>query len=183
MTELALHILDLAQNSIRAKARLVEIYILENPDENYYRIVIKDDGHGMDAETLQKATDPFYTSRTTRKVGLGIPMLKQNAEQCDGSFHIESTPGLGTSLTATFSYRHIDRPPLGDITGTILILLANEMGTDVLYRHQTLQGEFNFDSREIKRILEGTPLVTKEIRNFLKSMIEENLDEIQITRG
>ena len=136
----------------------------------------------MDAETLAKVTDPFFTSRTTRKVGLGIPMLKQNAEQCGGSFHIESTPGVGTELTATFGYHHIDRPPLGDITGTILILLTNEKGTDVLYRHQTLQGEFNFDSREIKKILEGTPLVTKEIRDFLKSMIDENLENIQIVR-
>lgn len=182
MTELALHILDLAQNSIRANARLIEIFIMENPDEDYYRIVIKDDGDGMTPETLQKVTDPFFTSRTTRKVGLGIPMLKQNAEQCNGSFQIESTFGIGTKLTATFGYHHIDRPPLGDITGTILILLANETDTDVLYRHQTLQGEFNFDSREIKKILEGTPLVTKEIRDFLMSMIEENLDQIQITK-
>jgi len=182
MTELALHILDLAQNSIRAKSSLIEIHVMENPDEDYYRIVIKDDGEGMDKETLEKVTDPFFTSRTTRKVGLGIPMLKQNAEQCDGSFQIESKRWVGTKLTATFGYHHIDRPPLGDITGTILILLANDQGTDVMYRHQTLQGEFDFDSREIKRILEGTPLVTKEIRDFLKSMIEENLDHIQISK-
>ncbi|PTN07576.1 ATP-binding protein [Mangrovibacterium marinum] len=182
MIELALHILDIAQNSIRAKARLVQILISENPDKDYYRIVVKDNGSGMDAQTLAKVTDPFYTSRTSRKVGLGIPMLKQNAEQCGGSLQIKSTPGIGTTLTATFGYHHIDRPPLGDIIGTIMILLNNEEGTDLLYRHQTLQGEFNFDSREIKRILEGTPLVTKEIRNFLKSMIEENLDQIQITK-
>lgn len=182
MIELSLHILDLAQNSIRAKARLVEIHIMENPDEDYYRIVIKDNGSGMDAETLERVTDPFFTSRTTRKVGLGIPMLKQNAEQCGGSFQIESTLDIGTRLTATFGYHHIDRPPLGDIAGTILILLSNEDDVDILYRHQTLQGEFNFDSREIKKILEGTPLVTKEIRDFLRSMIEDNLDHIQISK-
>ncbi|WP_163717386.1 ATP-binding protein [Mangrovibacterium lignilyticum] len=181
MTELSLHILDIAQNSIRAKSSLVEIYIRENPEKDCYKLKIKDNGIGMDEETLNKVTDPFFTSRSTRKVGLGIPMLKQNTEQCGGSFLIESTPGGGTTLVATFGYRHIDRPILGDIAGTMLILLANENDTDILYRHQTLQGEFNFDSREIKNILGGVPLVTKEIRQFLKSMILENLEQIQIS--
>ncbi|WP_372775896.1 ATP-binding protein [Mangrovibacterium sp.] len=181
MTELALHILDIAQNSIRAKASLLEIHIRENADEDYYRICITDNGSGMDAETLNRVTDPFYTSRTTRKVGLGIPMLKQNAEQTGGSFQIESSPGKGTKLTASFGFHHLDRPILGDIAGTILILLSNENETEILYRHQTPQGEFNFDSREIKKILEGTPLVTKEIREFLRAMLLENLEQIQIS--
>jgi len=181
MNELSLHILDLAQNSIRANAGLLEIYIQENPEQDFFSIEIIDNGCGMEADTLKRVSDPFYTSRTTRKVGLGIPMLKQNAEQCDGSFHIESTPGIGTRLKATFSYKHIDRPILGDIVGTILILLSNESGTEILYRHQTLRGEFNFDSREIKKVLEGTPIATKEIRDFLRAMLSENLDQIQIS--
>jgi anti-sigma regulatory factor (Ser/Thr protein kinase) len=181
MNELSLHILDLVQNSIRAHASVVEIYIQENPDRDLYSIELIDNGKGMDATTLARVTDPFYTSRTTRKVGLGIPMLKQNAELCGGSFQIHSTPGAGTKLKATFKYHHIDRPVLGDITGTILLLLNNENDTDILYRHQTLQGEFNFDSREIKKILDGTPLVTKEIRDFIRAMIQENLDQIQIS--
>ena len=181
MIELSLHILDIAQNSIRAKANQIEVHIIENPKKNDYRIEIKDDGEGMDAETLAHVTDPFYTTRTSRKVGLGIPMLKQHAEQCDGHFQIESTPGIGTHLSVTFGYHHIDRPVLGDIAGTILILLANENETEVLYRHQTLQGEFNFDSREIKKILDGTPIATREIREFLQAMILENLEQIQIS--
>lgn len=181
MNELSLHILDLVQNSIRAQASVVEIHIQEDPKQDLYSIAIKDNGTGMTEETLARVTDPFYTSRITRKVGLGIPMLKQNAELCGGSFQIESTQKVGTRLKATFKYHHIDRPILGDIAGTILLLLANENETDIVYRHQTLQGEFNFDSREIKRILDGTPLVTKEIRNFIREMIRENLDQIQIS--
>lgn len=181
MTELALHILDIAQNSIRANASLVEIYITENPENNSYRIEIKDDGSGMDAETVERVTDPFYTTQSTRKVGLGLPLLKQNAEQTGGSLQIESTPGIGTDVIAIFGLNHIDRPVLGDITGTILILLSNETGADVLYRHQTLQGEFNFDSREIKKILGGVPIATAEIREFLRAMLLENLEQIQIS--
>ncbi len=181
MTELALHILDIAQNSVRAHASLVEIHIQENPEKDYYRIRIVDNGDGMDEETLQKVTDPFYTSRKTRKVGLGIPLLKQTAEMCKGTFELESSPGNGTNLMASFSFKHIDRPVLGDIAGVVLILLTNPEECELLYRHQTPQGEFNFDSRQIKKILDGTPIATKEIREFLKNMILENLEQIQIS--
>lgn len=181
MTELALHILDIAQNSIRANASLVQIFITENPESDQFRIEIKDNGKGMDAATLERATDPFYTTQSTRKVGLGLPLLKQNAEQTGGSVRLESTPGDGTDVVAIFGLNHIDRPILGDITGTILILLANETGAEILYRHQTLQGEFNFDSREIKKILGGVPIATREIREFLRAMLLENLEQIQIS--
>lgn len=181
MTELALHILDIAQNSIRANASLLEIHIQENPLKDYYAIRVIDNGSGMDQETLDRVTDPFYTSRQTRKVGLGIPLLKQAAELCNGSLEIESNPGNGTKLKATFSFKHIDRPILGDIAGTILILLTNTSDCEIIYRHQTPQGEFNFDSRQIKKILGGMPIATREIREFIRSMILENLEQIQIS--
>ncbi|MFV0376967.1 MAG: ATP-binding protein [Mangrovibacterium sp.] len=181
MTELALHILDIAQNSIRANASLIEIYITENQKSDSYRIEIKDNGCGMNTATLQRVTDPFYTTQTTRKVGLGLPLLKQNAEQTGGTLTIESWPGEGTDVIAVFGFKHFDRPILGDIAGTILILLSNETGAEIFYRHQTLHGEFNFDSREIKKILGGMPIATKEIREFLQAMLLENLEQIQIS--
>lgn len=181
MKELALHILDIAQNSIRAKADLLEIRITESPEKDSYQIEISDNGPGMDEQTLSQVDDPFFTSRNTRKVGLGIPLFKQNAEICGGSFKIESTKGKGTQVTACFGLSHFDRPVLGDIAGTLLILLTNENQTEIVYDHQTPFGEFRFDSREIKSVLDGAPISTPEIRNFLRSMITENLEQIQIS--
>lgn len=181
MTELALHILDIVQNSIRAKAALAEIYITEDPQADLYQIEISDNGPGMDAATLSKVTDPFFTSRSSRKVGLGLPLLKQAAEQTQGKFTVESAPGAGTTVKATFRFSHIDRPVLGDIAGTILILLNNEADTEIVYRHRTPQGEFNFDSREIRKILGDVPIASKEIREFIGAMLIENLEQIQIS--
>ncbi len=181
MTELSLHILDIVQNSIRAKASLVEIEIVENPEMDEYCITISDNGSGMEAETLTKVEDPFFTSRTTRKVGLGIPLIKQNAEQTGGSFNINSQPGEGTRITASFGLNHLDRPILGDIAGSLLILMTNEQQTEICYRHQTPNGKFEFDSREVKTILEDAPINTPEIRKFLLEMIRGNLEQIQIS--
>ena len=181
MTELALHILDIAQNSIRANASLIEITITEDPQHDRYCIDIADDGHGMDEQTRERVHDPFFTSRTTRKVGLGIPLLKQNAEQTGGSLLISSQVGKGTFLKACFGYSHLDRPILGDIAGTLLILMTNEKHTEICYRHLTPDGEYVFDSREVKGVLEGAPVNTPEIRQFLLGMIRENLEQIKIS--
>jgi hypothetical protein len=181
MKDLSLHILDIVQNSIRAKASLIGIEISELPENDQLIITITDDGLGMSQEQVLKAIDPFYTSRTTRKVGLGLSLFKQNAEMTDGSFHIESELGKGTKVTAVFGLKHIDRPVMGDLTGTLLILICTTDGPDYVFKHQTPSGVFELDTREIKQTIEDVPITHPDIRNFLKEMIQENLEQIQIS--
>lgn len=181
MKDLSLHILDIVQNSIRAKARLIRIEIIEKPDSDQMIIAISDDGLGMNDEQLKLATDPFYTSRTTRKVGLGLSLFRQNAESTGGTFEIESALGKGTKVTSVFGLSHLDRPVMGDLTGTLLILISSPGDSDYVFRHQTTSGEFTLDTREIKQTLGSTPITHPEIRNFLKEMIQENLEQIQIS--
>ncbi|TKG96005.1 ATP-binding protein [Puteibacter caeruleilacunae] len=182
MKELALHILDIAQNSIKAEADLVEIKITEDKVKDIYQIEIIDDGKGMDNETLQKSIDPFFTSRTTRKVGLGLSMFKQNAEQTGGNFQISSEPGKGCYVNATFGHKHFDRPVLGDIAGTVLILAISSPETEFKYTHQTADGLYEFDTREVKQELEGVPLQHPDIKKYLEDMIHENLLEIRYSK-
>lgn len=181
MKDLSSHILDIVQNSIRAKAKLIGIEVTEQPDENLLIISITDDGTGMSKEQVQRAVDPFYTSRTTRKVGLGLSLFKQNAEMCGGTFLLESEPGKGTKIRATFGLNHFDRPTMGDLTGTLLILICSGGGTDYVFQHQTPSGTFFLDTREIRQTLESVPISHPDVRTFLKEMIQENLEQIQIS--
>lgn len=181
MKDLSLHILDIVQNSIRAKAKLVEITITEQPEENRLTICITDNGSGMSRDEVKRAIDPFYTSRTTRKVGLGLSLFKQNAEMTGGTFNLESELGKGTKVTATFGLNHLDRPVMGDLVGSLLILLCSSDELDYVFKHQTPSGEFILDSREIKQTLEDVSINHPDIRAFLKEMLEENLKRIQIS--
>jgi len=181
MKDLSLHILDIVQNSIRAKAKLIGIEITELPKENQLIIAITDDGSGMNPEQLQRAIDPFYTTRITRKVGLGLSLIKQNAELTGGTFSIESEFGKGTKVTAVFGLNHLDRPVMGDLVGTLLLLICSPETTDYVFKHQTPSGEFVLDTREIKQTLENVPINHPEVRSFLKEMLQENLEQIQIT--
>jgi anti-sigma regulatory factor (Ser/Thr protein kinase) len=180
MKDLSLHILDIVQNSIRAKAKLIGIEITELPQEDQLIITITDDGAGMSPEQLQQAIDPFYTSRTTRKVGLGLSLFKQNAELTGGTFNIESEEGKGTKVTAVFGLNHLDRPIMGDLVGTLLLLISSPETVDYVFKHQTPSGEFVLDTRELKQTLENVPINHPEVRSFLKEMIRENLEQIQI---
>jgi anti-sigma regulatory factor (Ser/Thr protein kinase) len=181
MKDLSLHILDIVQNSIRAKAKLISIEITELPKENQLIITITDDGSGMNREQLQRAIDPFYTSRTTRKVGLGLSLLKQNAEMTNGTFNIESELGKGTKVTAMFGLNHLDRPIMGDLVGTLLLLIYSSGEIDYVFKHQTPSGEYVLDTRELKQTLENVPLNHPEVRSFLKEMLQGNLEQIQIS--
>lgn len=181
MKDLSSHILDIVQNSIRAKATLIGINVEEHPEHNELKITISDDGRGMTKEEAERASDPFYTSRTTRKVGLGLSLLKQNAEMTGGSFGLESEPGKGTKVTATFGLNHLDRPEMGDLTGTLLLLIGSPGGPEYVFQHQTPSGIFKLDTREIRQILENVPFTNPEVRKFLKEMIQENLEQIQIS--
>ena len=181
MKDLSLHILDIVQNSIRAKAKLIGIEITELPKENQLIITITDDGTGMSAEQLQRAIDPFYTSRTTRKVGLGLSLFKQNAEMTNGTFNIESELEKGTTVTALFGMNHLDRPVMGDLVGTLLLLICSSGEADYVFKHQTPSGEFKFDTSELKQMLENVPLSHPGVRLFLKEMLQENLEQIHIS--
>ena len=181
MQTLSDHILDIAQNSIRANASRVEIDLQENPSTDSLVFTIRDNGCGMDETTLARVTDPFFTSRTVRKVGLGIPLLKQNAEATGGTLTIASQKGVGTTLEARFSLSHLDRPPLGDLAGTIVILVSANPEIEFIYRHITEKGNYTFDTEEVKEIMEGVPINDPEIVMALRQMIRENIKEITQT--
>ncbi|MDR1055590.1 MAG: ATP-binding protein [Prevotellaceae bacterium] len=179
MQDFSAHIMDIAQNSVRANASRIEIEVNDFLLQDSYSITVRDNGCGMDAETLAKVSDPFFTSRTVRKVGLGIPLLKQNAEATGGYVTIWSEPKVGTTIRAVFSHTHIDRPPVGDIPGVIVLLAAANPNIEIIYKHKTDSGEYIFNSIEVKKFLDGVPLNDPEIVQALRQMIEENLNEIK----
>jgi len=183
MKDLALHILDIVQNSISAAADMIEIRAEESFADDLVSITIKDNGHGMEQALVEKITDPYTTSRTTRKVGLGLPLLKQNAEQAGGGISISSTPGTGTTVNATFRAGHPDTPPWGDLAGVIILLVSANPSIDFLYFHRSKSGEYIFDTREVKSVLDGVPVNDNDVRRFLKDMIIENLMEIDACTG
>ncbi|TAJ14967.1 ATP-binding protein [Marinilabiliaceae bacterium JC017] len=178
MKDLSMHILDIAQNSVRAKASLVQINIVERGE--IFRIEVIDDGCGMSEETLKKVTDPFFTSRTTRKVGLGIPLIKQNAEQTGGFVKLDSKVGEGTRFKAEFGRYHIDRPPIGDLPGTMALLISGNTGLDFVFTYTNEQKSYSLDSREVKEILGDVDIRTPRVVSFLQEMINDNLIEIGV---
>ena len=179
MKDLALHILDIAQNSISAKATLTQITIDEDKSKNRYVLTVEDNGTGMPPEVLEKVTDPYTTSRKTRKVGLGLPLLKLSAERANGNLDITSELGTGTKITAIFEFDHIDRVPIGDIAGVVVMLASMNPNLDFIYKHTTPKGEYIFDTKEIKAALEDLSIQNISIQKYLKEMVEENLKEIE----
>jgi len=178
LRELALHILDIAENSISAGASRVEISVKQDFRNDELWISVKDNGKGMDDEMLAKVTDPFITSRTTRKVGLGIPLLKQAAEACNGGMTIESQPGMGTELTAKFQESHIDRMPLGNLADTFLGLLFGTPDVNWVLHYQVDEQVFEFDDSEVKQVLDGMPLTDYRVIEYLTNTIENGINEI-----
>lgn len=180
MKEISLHILDIVQNSISAKAKIVRLEVLENTIENKLIVVIEDDGKGMDKEFLKRVTDPFITTRTTRKVGLGISLLKASAERCQGDFTIESEKGIGTKVWASFQYDHIDRAPLGNMAETIVsIILSLGQETELIYFHGYNHKEFTFNTREIKKVLGNeVSIFQSEVVDWIKDYVKEGLKNL-----
>jgi anti-sigma regulatory factor (Ser/Thr protein kinase) len=177
MTELSLNVLDIANNSIRANASLIEIKIQIKRDLDILIITITDNGCGMTAEQIKQVEDPFFTTRTTRKVGLGVPFFKMAALNTGGSFHIESSPGVGTTVVAEFKLSHIDRMPLGDMNSTIYTLITLNTQIDFLYTYCFDDKEFTLDTREFRQILNEVPLNSPEVTAYLKEYLEENQNE------
>ncbi len=178
MNALSLNILDIVQNSLRAKADIISIGIDESATKDRYLITITDNGAGIPGEILDKVTDPFVTTRTRRRTGFGLPLLKYHAEITGGVLKIESEPGKGTEVSAVFSFSHFDRQPLGDISGVLAILIATNPGIIFSYRHCTDTGEYYFNSNETKEFLEVDNFNDSGLLKDIKAMINENLKEI-----
>lgn len=178
MKELSLNILDIVENSVRAGADAIKIIINESVASDTYQIIISDNGKGIPGELLDHVTDPFYTTRTTRKIGLGLPLLKYHAELTGGSLKISNNEPKGTIVTADFSFSHIDRQPLGDISGTLMILGAMNDKIDFRYLHNTDKGSYSFSTAEAREVLEVESLNSGSLIADLSSMIYENLIEI-----
>ncbi|KAB3535924.1 ATP-binding protein [Alkaliphilus pronyensis] len=178
MKELALHILDIAENSIRAEATEIKITIVEDVVLDVLEITIEDNGAGMDNEFLDRVLDPFITTRTTRKVGLGLPLFKLAAQQCNGDLIIESRKDIGTKVKATFQHSHIDRVPLGNIVDTIVAIILADEKIDIKYKHVYNSDEFFLDTVEIKEVLKGVPITNIDVILWIKSHIKEALKEL-----
>ena len=178
MNEISLHILDILQNSIHAGASLITVIIRYDQAAGTLSISIEDDGCGMDEAYLEKVTNPFVTGRTTRRVGLGIPLFKAGAEGCGGSFEIKSQKGRGTLVSAVFITGNIDCPPLGNMTDTLVSQVISHQNVDFIYKFITNAGEMNFDTREIKGALAGVPLDAPEIISWMRQSINEEINEI-----
>ena len=180
MKELSLHILDIIQNSVNPGAIIIEIEIEVEEKEDIFRFSVKDNGCGMSADFLRKVKDPFTTTRTTRKTGLGIPLLEAAAVQCGGRLDIVSEPGKGTAVTAVFQNSHIDRAPLGDMAQTMVTVISGSPEIDFLYTHIKNGQSFVFQTEDLRRVLQGVPLDTPEVIGWIEEAVRDGLAEIQV---
>ena len=178
MRDLSLHILDLMQNSIRAQAKVVSLSVVLK-DDGMLSVIIEDDGCGMSEELLSRVTSPFATTRTTRKVGLGIPMMAENCRLTGGDLSIESTLGVGTKLTATLDTSSIDCLPLGDLPGTVTTLVTMNPDKPEFTLHcKSPKGEMQFDTREVREALAGVPLNEPEVAAWMQESLREEIEPI-----
>lgn len=177
LEDLSHHILDIAENGANAGADAVSILIDDSEDRILF--FVKDDGRGMSEETVKTVTNPFYTTRTERRVGLGLPFLKQLSEMCGGKFSILSEPGKGTEVTASFSKSHIDTPPLGDIPSTLMALFLGNPSIDWTYTHRRGEREFVVESEALKEALGNeNPFLNPTLALGIKDYIQGNIEEL-----
>lgn len=176
--EISLNVLDIAENSVKAGALEIRITVEEQPDRDLLTVIIEDNGCGMTPEQVTRVTDPFFTSRTTRKVGLGVPLMKMAAEMTGGRFELTSEPGRGTTVTAVFGYHHLDRMPLGDMAQTVGALIQCNPDRDFIYCHRKGARAFTVDTRQFRKVLGeeislGEPAVAAYIRDYLTEAEQE----------
>lgn len=179
MREMSLHIMDVAENGIGAGASLVEISVREDRKANRLSVTIRDNGRGIPADLLDKVTDPFYTTRTTRRVGLGLSLFREASRRCDGEFAIKSREGEGTEISASFRLDHIDLAPMGDMVGSMTGLIVGNPQVDFIYTHEVDGKVFRLDTREVRQELEGMEITHPKVVRFLGDLIRESLDEIR----
>ncbi|MGI5849554.1 MAG: ATP-binding protein [Christensenellales bacterium] len=177
MRDISLHILDIAENSVRAKANLIQISVVIDSDIDMLTVIIEDNGCGMDQEMLKNVKSPFATSRTTRKVGLGIPLFKASCVNTGGDLDIISSPGMGTTLKAEYNYSHIDRPPLGDIAETIFTLTLLNPQIDFVFSAKKDES-FIYDTRQIKAAIEGVPITQPDVLEFIRGFLQEGITQV-----
>lgn len=178
MRELSLNVLDIAQNSVSANASLIEIELTENTDNHDLLIGIYDNGKGMTEEQVESVRDPFFTTRTTRKVGMGIPLFKFAAEMTGGKLDIESEVGVGTKVRAHFKTDHLDFTPIGDMASTMISLITMNLDIDFIYRRKVDGKEFTVDTRQLKEILGDVPLNEPSIAIWITQYINENTKQL-----
>jgi anti-sigma regulatory factor (Ser/Thr protein kinase) len=174
MEDISLHILDIAENSIRADAKCVTIIVARDEKNDLLRVEVIDDGKGMDAETLARVRDPFFTTKH-KKTGLGIPLLTQAAEQTGGKLVIESAPGAGTRVSVTFGLSHMDRPSIGNMAETLITLIAGHGDRDYIYEEREGEFSFRFDTREIKADLDGVPIDSPAALEAVRGLLQDGI--------
>jgi anti-sigma regulatory factor (Ser/Thr protein kinase) len=179
MQDLSLHILDIAENSIEAQARNIEIRLEENRRQDLMVLEIVDDGKGMDEDMRGRAVDPFVTTRKTRRVGLGLPLLREAARAANGRLDIQSELGRGTRVRVTFQLSHIDMKPLGDMAQTIATLIMGHPEVNFTYTHKIDGSEYRLDTQEIKAQLDGIPIQAPAVIAIVKKDINEGLDQLR----
>ena len=175
MQDLVMHLLDIVYNSIRAKAKLIKIFFKDSINKDIIVLRVEDDGIGMNEETVKKVQDPFFTTRTTRNVGLGIPLFKIGALSCDGTFKLESKENIGTLIEATYKKSHLDTPPIGDISESIVTLIQADENIDYEFHYETDDVVFDLNTVEIKELLDGVSIVEPDIIIWLKSYVKEGI--------
>lgn len=175
MDEIASHIMDIVANSLTAGAHNISVLIEKDNERSLFILDIKDDGVGMDSEMAQKVQDPFFSTKTGRKVGLGIPLLKGTAETTGGTFSLTSEPGRGTQIRVTFNANHPDLPPLGNLKDTILVLAVGNPEVNFLFKYKNNIKEFVLDTAEVKDLLGGVPINYPEVISFLSKYLDEHL--------
>ena len=180
MEDLSLHILDIVENAISARAKRIEILVVEEPREDRLTVEIRDDGIGMDEEASQKAVDPFFTTRTSRRVGLGLSLLAQAAEEAGGTLRIESNLGKGTKVTATFQYHHIDRKPLGSMVETMMTLFLGNPELDISYTHKKEGRSYTLSSQWLKEQFQDRSLTNPEVIQRVRKHLQEGLTQIGV---
>jgi hypothetical protein len=179
MQDLSLHILDIAENSIAAEAKTIRIHIKEDRKKDRLRLEIDDDGKGMDKETIRRAMDPFFTTKKTRRFGLGLSLLSEACKAANGRFAINSKAGKGTRVTATFQASHIDTKPFGDIPQTLISLIIGHPGVDLIYRHSTENEEYSMSTKDIKAQLNGLSIDSPEVLTIIKQHIKEGIASLR----
>lgn len=178
MKELSLHILDIVQNAITANADHIFIGITEDTKEDVLSITINDDGDGMDEEYVKLVINPFITSRKTRRVGMGLPLLKQAAIECEGDLKIESALNIGTKVEVWFKHSHINRVPIGNMVETIITLLINGSHFDLQYTHKVNQHQMTFDTQEIRQVLGDVPLSHPDVIEWVRQSLQDEIMEL-----
>jgi anti-sigma regulatory factor (Ser/Thr protein kinase) len=178
LLELSLHILDLLRNSIEAGANQIQLLIEEDPAADWVTIEISDNGRGMNPKQVEKVLDPFFTTRKTRRVGLGLSLFAAAARQCGGDLKIQAEPGKGTKVSATFQLSHWDRAPLGDIVGTLLTIIFAGPQVDLDYCHKRGGEAFHFNTTEIRAELGEIPLDHPKVRDWITAALKEGESEL-----